>query len=338
MGTPSDEFFPARLRMARELRGLTQAKVAAASGLSAAAVSQFESGAVHPRTDTRRELADALVVPPDFFAETPPATHDGFFRSLRRTRVSDRRRARALALIVHDMALGSPLPRADIPRVPITDLDAPTQLVADAAMTLRRTWQVPDGPVGNVVRLLEEHGALVVRLPLATADVDAFSLPFDDRPVVVLGADKNDAGRSRFDAAHELGHLVMHGQQVWGLKEVETQAHKFAAAFLMPEDQIRPYLPERADWAILFDLKQHWRVSLAALLMRARDLGVMSPSQYLTGVKYMSARGWRMLEPVPLGSTEVPDLTLKVLRGQSKVLRSRLPQDVMTELLGAANS
>ena len=69
----------------------------------------------------------------------------------------------------------------------------------------------------------------MIRLPLDTADVDAFSLPFHDQPVVVLGADKNDRARSRFDAAHELGHLAAHGDQVWAVKEVEQQAHWFGA-------------------------------------------------------------------------------------------------------------
>ena len=62
---------------------------------------------------------------------------------------------------------------------------------------------MPNGPVPNVAETLEKHGILVIRLPLDTADVDAFSLPFHDRPVVVLGTDKNDRARSRFDGAHE---------------------------------------------------------------------------------------------------------------------------------------
>jgi Zn-dependent peptidase ImmA (M78 family) len=153
---------------------------------------------------------------------------------------------------------------------------------------------------------LEEHGVVVIRLPLSTASVDAFSLPFADNPVVVLGADKDDRARSRFDGAHELGHLVLHGEQIWGLKEVEDQARMFAAAFLMPADEIRDQLPTAVDWARLFELKRKWQVSLAALLRRARDLGRMTPATYLTAVKAASARGWRRVEPVPLGSPERP--------------------------------
>ncbi len=104
----------------------------------------------------------------------------------------------------------------------------------NVARQTRATFGMPRGPVRNVVETIEDHGLVVIRLPLDTADVDAFSLPFHDRPVVVLGADKNDRARSRFDAAHELGHLVAHGDQVWGVKDVEQQAHYFAAEFLMP--------------------------------------------------------------------------------------------------------
>jgi Zn-dependent peptidase ImmA (M78 family) len=104
---------------------------------------------------------------------------------------------------------------------------------------------------------------VVIRLPLGSTDVDAFSLPFTHHPVVVLGTDKNDRARSRFDAAHELAHLVLHGEQIWGVKEVEKQTHTFAAAFLMPADEIAAQLPSTVDWARLFELKRHWHVSLA---------------------------------------------------------------------------
>ncbi len=90
------------------------------------------------------------------------------------------------------------------------------------AGALRASWALPPGPAPNVVELLESHGVAVIRLPLGSVDVDAFSLPLPDHPVVVLGTDKNDRARSRFDAAHELGHLVMHGDQIWGLPEIET--------------------------------------------------------------------------------------------------------------------
>jgi len=169
-------------------------------------------------------------------------------------------------------------------------LTPPGGQIEDLAQRVRRRWGIPAGPIPNIVGLLESHGIVVLRLPLDTADVDAFSLPFHDRPVVVLATDKNDRARSRFDGAHELGHLVMHGEHVWGLKQVESQAHAFAAAFLMPDRDIRDELPSYADWPTLFDLKRRWQVSLAALLLRAKNLGRMTDASYLTAVKALSAR------------------------------------------------
>jgi Zn-dependent peptidase ImmA (M78 family) len=187
-----------------------------------------------------------------------------------------------------------------------------------------------------VVDLLEDRGAVVIRLPLDTADVDAFSLPFQDRPVVVLGSDKNDRARSRFDAAHELAHLVIHRDRVWGVPEVERQAHIFAAAFLMPADDIRDELPTRGDWESLFKLKAKWQVSLAALLMRARTLGRMSEGQYVTAVKATSARGWRRVEPVPLGRPEQPTRLAALLATPEGIqVAESLPPNVINALVTA---
>jgi len=332
-------FEPERLRLARELKEWSQADLAGRLDVTPAAVSQFETGVTRPGADALDRMTSMLGVPPQFFSLPVTETHDGFFRSLRRTSVSHRRRARALAHIAHDLAVtaGAPgLCPVSMPRIPVTGLQASRDELEEAARQVRQAFKLPGGPVQNTAETLEKHGILVIRLPLDTADVDAFSLPFHDRPVVVLGTDKNDRARSRFDAAHELGHLVVHGDQIWGVKEVEHQAHEFAAAFLMPAEDIAGELPDRADWPALFQLKQKWQVSLAALLMRARTLGRMSENNYLTAIKAASARGWRRVEPVPLGRPEQPTC-LKHLLATPAGLGSLalLPRDVVDALVNA---
>ena len=315
--TATTGFVPARLRLARDLQKLSQSALARQVGLTPAAVSKFESGEATPSRATLTSLASVLSMPIGYFELPVEETHEGFFRSLRKSTVAQRRRARSLAHLVHDLATTAGAmgwPALDLPRVPIGSLDADADLPARAARVVRASWAVPDGPIDDVVALLETHGVPVLRLPLDAADVDAFSLPFPDYPVVVLSANKDDRARSRFDAAHELGHLVMHGDAVWGVKEVETQAHQFAAEFLMPSEQIAQELPERPDWDAFFKLKQRWHVSIAALLMRARTLERMPPAAYTTAMKGLSARGWRRIEPVPLGLPESPSKTLQLLR------------------------
>jgi len=295
-------------------------------------------GATRPSPETLDELGAALDMPVGFFTRPLAETHDGFFRALRRTSVTDRRRARAVAHIAHDLATAAAVaggfPSLDVPRIPITALDTPIEDIEAIAHEVRRSWDLPRGPTGDVVQLLESHGVVVIRLPLDSVDVDAFSLPFPDHPVVVLSSDKADRARSRFDGVHELGHLVMHGEQIWGMKEVETQAHQFAAAFLMPANEIRDQLPTTVDWPQLFALKQRWQVSLAALLMRARTLRRMNERTYLTAVKTLSARGWRRREPVPLGAPEQPDLLMRLLStAESREARSYLPGSVVDSIV-----
>lgn len=335
-------FEPGRVRLARELKGWSQAKLAERLGVTAQAVSQFEAGTTKPSGETVDRMAEVLGVPVGFFALELVETHEGFFRSLRRTSVAHRRRARALAQIAHDRADldAAQLPRVSLPTPHPVALDADVVEIEAAAEAVRREWRVPSGPIADVVALLEDHGIIVIRMPMDTADVDAFSLPFADRPVVVLCTDKDDRARSRFDAAHELGHLVLHGDQVWGMNEVEKQAHSFAAAFLMPRKDIYDELPSKADWLTFFELKQRWDVSIAALLMRSRDLGKMTPAAYMSAMKLMSAKGWRRREPVSLGAPEQPRLLEKALsdRASQRVAKVVLPEATLDTLLGATRN
>jgi Zn-dependent peptidase ImmA (M78 family)/DNA-binding XRE family transcriptional regulator len=332
-------FVPRRVTLARELKGWSQAELSRRLEVTPAALSQFESGSARPGPETRNRLAAILEVPDGFFDLPTGEPPEGFFRSLRRTSISDRRRAAAIGCVAHDIAaspgLTKQLPAPTIPHLRTESLDD-EQEVERIASQVRSDWQLKSGPVPDLVAMLERHGAIVIRLPLDSPDVDAFSLPFADHPVIVLGSDKNDKARSRFDAAHELGHLVVHGDEMWGTKEIETQAHRFAAAFLMPRQEIFHELPTRPDWAILFGLKRKWQVSLAALLMRARTLGRMSEAAYLSAVKDASARGWRRREPIPLGRPEQPQALARLLSlPEANGARSTLPTSVVEALAAA---
>ena len=200
--------------------------------------------------------------------------------------------------------------------------------------------------VPDVVRSIERHGIVVTRVHTSLDGVDAFSVPSRERrPVIVLGADKGLRDRSRFDAAHELGHLVMHDPADEGSKTAELQAHQFAAAFLMPAQDIRNQLPSRADWPRLLELKAKWQVSIAALLTRARTLDVMAPNTYTQAYKFMSMRGWRKNEPGRLGAPESPVLLQAAVDLASSfgnplpklAARAGLPYDDVLALLSVHN-
>lgn len=158
-----------RLRAARELAGLSQTQLARESGLTPAAISQFEGGSARPSPDTSSALASVLGVPQKFFHEAMIESHEGFFRSLRRTSVSDRRRARAIAHVAHDLAVhASSAERffpGDVPMLPVSGLQAERAEIEEAAAQVRTMWRLPSGPIHDVVELLETHGVAVTRLP-----------------------------------------------------------------------------------------------------------------------------------------------------------------------------
>lgn len=309
-------FNPHNLRTARELRGLTQTQLSEnVRTVTAASLSQFENGHSRPSAATLDRLATELNVPIAFFAAPMNATTDtdldGFFRSLRSTQPRDRRQARALVELVRALTLAleavTALPDLNLPRHPVT-ADTTDAEIEDIAAEVRQHWGLPSGPVPDVIRCIERNGIVTTRVHTSLEKVDAFCVPYADRPIIVLGADKGLRDRSRFDAAHELGHLVMHSPEDEGAKLAEQQAHRFAAAFLMPAADIRHELPDKAHWPRLVELKAKWQVSIAALLMRAKTLGVMAPNTYTQAYKFMSMRGWRKVEPGRLGAPESPVL------------------------------
>ncbi len=232
-----------RLRLAREHLGVTQRGLADAMAgrLTPAALSQFEKGDAKPSPGTLAELAAATGLPVRFFARDPAVDDvgsvEGFFRSLRSTGVRHRRQHRAQAELVRlvTMALERyvKLPKHDVPRIPMRPGSSRTEVEAAAAQ-VRAEWNLPKGPVTHVIRCIERHGVVVCRMLLQSGTVDAFSVPFTDRPVIVLGRDKDRADRSRWDCSHELGHLVMHQPDPVRSRYLEDQANWFAAEFLLP--------------------------------------------------------------------------------------------------------
>jgi len=306
---------PARLRLARRLRGFTQKGLAEEIGVSPPAISQFESGAAAPSHETLERLALELGCAPEFFLRplTRRAATEPFFRRLRSTPLAERERAaayaEAIAEIVELIERHVELPEAcfDHDRW-ITD-ETPLDELEHAALRLRAQWGVPPGPIANVVRLLEARGAVVAAVGVFHPSLDAFSVRTGGRPVIVLCSEKGAAARRRFDAAHELAHLLLHERPLEANKVQERQAHRFAAALLMPAEEIEPWLVRSStQLGLLEEGSRVWGVSMQALLMRARDLGTISQHAYERTMRRMSARGWRTREPVEMGPVERPEL------------------------------
>ena len=330
-------FDPQRLALARRLRGLRKNQLAMKVGTTPTAVGQYESGTHRPSEKVLSRLSMALGVPVEFFAagHTPTAIEsaNAHFRSLRSTTQVQRDLALAHGVLAADITAVLEryveLPPVDLPEHPVSPDEIGGDGPIKAARLARQALLATPGPVRHVVRLLENHGVVVLALPHVTQAVDAFSLTIHPRPLVLLNPAKGDYFRQRFDAAHELGHLIMHADAEPGSRIVEDQANRFAAEFLMPEEEIAEHLPHTARWQQLALLKEQWGVSLAALLYRARTLGIMRETTYRTAMSTMSARGWRQHEPGPRPPLEQPTMLTKAveLLTEAGIDRDRLAEE-----------
>jgi Zn-dependent peptidase ImmA (M78 family)/transcriptional regulator with XRE-family HTH domain len=317
-------FDGSRLTLARHLAGLRKSDLATLVGKSATAVAAWESGAKRPISATVAQLALSLGVDPGFFAvrsdDIAALSTTPHFRSLRSTSQLARDQAFAYGQLAVDIATSLErhveFPDVDVPSCPVAVDDSSGDGPENAARLVREVWQIGPGPLGHLVRLVENHGVLVVFSPPQTASVDAYSFDTRLRPVIVLNPIKRDYYRQRFDLAHELGHLVMHGDAEPGGRIVEEQAHRFASELLMPAAEVRDLLPATMGgsvWIHLGKLKEQWGVSLQALLFRSRRLGRLSDVSYRNAMTAISARGWRRDEPGLVNTIEQPSLLPKAV-------------------------
>jgi Zn-dependent peptidase ImmA (M78 family) len=125
-------------------------------------------------------------------------------------------------------------------------------------------------------------------------DVDALSVPLD-RPFIVRNTAKKSPCRQRFDIAHEVAHLILHGGISTGDRVTESQANRFASALLLPRSAMAKYFPRpiggRIDWQGLSQFKLTWKVSKAAIIYRAHQLSLLTDAQYKTAFFGLKRKG-----------------------------------------------
>ena len=154
------------------------------------------------------------------------------------------------------------------------------------------------GPIENMVRVLENAGAIVVRADLYSHRISAISTSVPGSPPLFVLNQGMSADRERFTLAHELGHLVMHDLPTPS-EDAEREADAFASEFLMPAAEIRSQLTN-IDLAGAAKLKRHWKTAMTAIIRRARDLERIDERRYTSLNVQVSQRGWRKAEPVQI--------------------------------------
>lgn len=308
-------FEPARLTQARVRVGMNKSDLAAEVGVSAAAIGQYEAGVNSPRPDVLEQLGRALKVQPGFFNIGRPLarldTMNAHFRSLRSARVSDRQKALATAAMLWELTFA--LERyIKIPDPDLPELD-PGTTPAEAAALLRTHWKLPDGPVKHLAATAESHGIVLAVRPLGEIDaVDAFSVKIVDRPILITTPRRSEnVFRHRFSIAHELGHLLLHGEPGTHSPTVEREADEFAAAFLTPAAAMDASLPSRLDLTTLDRLGRVWGVSPHSLIRRMVERGRTTESSARRAYQRLATTNDPTADPTSAYPGETPTLLKK---------------------------
>lgn len=291
-------FLGQNLRLARLFHGFSLQDLAERVTVSKQFLSRLESGLDRPHENLEMDLADALDVFPAFFREVDPvpiSDEQCHFRKQLTTKVALKQVARAkgemfkrlVSILDHNL---------DFPQYGFLheEVTSPEEIehVAEAS---RSTWGLGVGPVSNMSRVAEHAGAVLVRMEGLSDEIDAISFA-TRRPVIMLNSERKSACRTRFGIAHEIGHLTIHIGVQTGDRATETQANRFASAFLMPRTYFikecqRALRGSRLNWPALVDIKKNWGVSKAAILYRGRQLDVFSEDQYRSGVISLRRHG-----------------------------------------------
>jgi Zn-dependent peptidase ImmA (M78 family)/DNA-binding XRE family transcriptional regulator len=312
-------FNPSRLTFARNRRGYKKADLAKKIGVTPRSITGYESGEFPPELERLEQIAGALKFPREFFLEEEPIEQiesDAVsFRAM--SKMSSTMRNMALGAGAVAVQLNSwienkfQLPAQDLPELG-RNIDPEAESEA-----LRKCWGLGEQTISNMVHLLEAKGVRVFSLAIEAKEVDAFSMWWDGTPYVFLNTQKS-AEHSRFDAAHELGHLVMHRHGQPHGQEAEKEANSFASAFLMPAKSVKSKQLCFPSLDGLIKAKRNWLVSVAALNYRLHTLGMTTEWINRSLCIQISQAGYRTHEPneVPRETSQVLDKVFLALRAE----------------------
>ena len=289
---------PDTVALARLARGLTQNELSARTGISQAHLSKVEKGAVDLSGHRLIAVAQALSFPPSLLTlpqhVSATTTACVFPRKRNSLPVSAERRVRAILDVTRlqvTALMAELLPPVELGReAPSVDGWVGPE---DLAIETRQRLGFDSGPLPDLTAALEAAGVMVVAQDLGTRRLDAVGQwPVGERPLFLVN--KTAPGdRQRFTLAHEVGHAVMHTEPT---ADQEPQADRFASELLMPAADIRSELVD-PTMGRLVQLKKRWRVSIAALIRRARDVGAINDYRYKQLNIELSAAGYRTREP-----------------------------------------
>lgn len=347
-----------QLTFARKARGLTMKALAEQANISRQMISSYESGKTIPTGKNILKLAQVLDFPSSFFSrEVEELTSDGmFFRS----QSAATKRARDMQKM--DLTFSNSIynllkkyvefPVVNLPQLYVDDYkELTSEIIKDKATELREIWGIDNNsPIPNLIRIMEANGFIVTKSNMENPKIDAVSKWVLDRPFVIFTDNGESAVRRRFNAAHEIGHIILHSEiesiydlNATELKKIEKQANEFASYFLLPDDAFLDSLVT-INLEGFIQLKKYWLVSIGAMVMKTYNLGILNDNQYTYIQKKMSKNRWKKVEPLDNElNVEQPSVFLEVYKmlvesglfnNISLNTKIGLPQDYLRNMIG----
>lgn len=279
------------LRELRELAGMTQDALGEKVGVTRQTIAVWESGDRKPSVEQLGRLAKALGVSISLFIESEPGAEPVLlFRADMPTALSQDLR-HILTQKVEDYAaieqiVGAEPVLPESRKVPDQALDA----IDTHAERIRSWLGVENGPLGDVLALLEDRGIKIIQCPLPQ-QVSGFSAYTEELGGVIIVNADHATERQYFTAIHELVHLIYHRMEyrrptastVKGKDPREKFADAVAGAVILPraviEEELGFYQNRWIPEPVLQYIKKRYYVSMKTVLFRAEQAGIISSKQ-----------------------------------------------------------
>ncbi len=291
---------PRMLILARESRGLSQTELSKRLKISQGKLSKAEKGEQSISEIILADLATELSYPEQFFFQSTPSAPVSHYYYRKKITIPKKVLAKMESNVkIFRNNIDVLMESVELPDYNVRTFDPSEESPEEIARKARYFLKIPEGPIENLTNILERNGILIIKTDLFNEKTDGLSTITDKGTHVIFLNERMPNDRQRYSLAHELGHMIMHFDIPIDSEKVEEEADRFASEFLMPEREIKASL-RNLRFNKLGDLKRYWKVSMRALVRRAKDLGLLNQNEYRNFQINFSRRGMAKSEPIPL--------------------------------------
>lgn len=309
----SNEIFSERFKSARNLNGLSLQDLAEKlnNKVSRQALHKYEKGEVIPDSEMIALLSEAMNVRPEyFFREMKVELGEIEFRKLTKlsakevTRIKEQTKDYLSRYIELEDIIGI---HSDF-KNPLGNVKISTYAeVEEAAKKVRQSWKLGSDPIFNALELLEDHHIKVIEINAGDAFDGMQTWVNESIPVIAINKSRvKKIDRIRFTVMHELGHLLLPIKDLPENKK-EILCHQFAGAMLFPADAVRMELGNSRHRLLIQELgalKQQYGISIQAIVMRLKDLKIISDRYCSQFFFYLNQMNWKIDEPYDYNGVE----------------------------------